>query len=161
VNARRPSTPARVAIVVLGLVLMTSCNDSSAPDGHSAGPSPQPTHTSKVITPGPGCSIPSRHPTPSWVPDRLPLPPDTYFYAERPAKKGFHNARFVMRISAAAFGRFARSRWRTAGVVLSRPDSEPGEVESLFTSPFGVGLFKANDVLCEPRYTRLILIFQF
>jgi hypothetical protein len=141
-------------------MVLVSCNDSTPPDPQAGGRTPHPTPTSKVITPGPGCTIPTEKQAPPWVPARLPLPSGTYFYAERPAKKGFHDARFVVRISAAGFDRFVRSRWEAAGVVLSRPDSEPGEVESLFTSPFGVGLFKANDVLCEPRYTRLILIFQ-
>lgn len=149
-----------MVVVVFIALALAACNDKTPPQPGAAPAPSTSSPRSKVITPGPGCTVPKPRPTPSWVPERLPLPPKTYFYAERATKKGFHSARFVMHVEAAAFGRFVRSRWRAAGIDLSRPDSEPGEVESLFTSPFGVGLFKANDVLCEPRYTRLILIFQ-
>ena len=159
-NARRLRSIRRAAVIFCALVALASCSNGPDAGPQTAPTSATPSPTSGVITPGPGCKIPKEKRAPAWVPSRLPLPQGTYFYEERPAKKGFNEGRFVMRTEAAAFGRFVRSKWRAAGIVLSRPDHEPGEVESLFTSPFGVGLFKANDVLCEPRYTRLILIFQ-
>ena len=88
------------------------------------------------------------------------MPPNTYFYRTVQGKPGFDTGRFVLRVEAAAFGRFVKAHWPRAGFSLARPDSEPGEVEALFTGRAGVGLFKANDVVCESPYTRLILVFE-
>ncbi len=118
------------------------------------------TPRSKAVTPGPDCETPARKPTPKWVPRELPLPKGTYFYRSLPVRKGFHRGRFVVPgLDARAFKRFAFARWPRAGFELPRPDSEPGEVESLLRAASGTGLFKANDVLCEPPYLTLLLIF--
>jgi hypothetical protein len=65
----------------------------------------------------------------------------------------------VLRIDTTEFRTYVRSRWPKAGIFLARQDSEPGEVESLFTTSRGTGLFKANDVICDPPYTTLLLIY--
>lgn len=66
----------------------------------------------------------------------------------------------MLRIDAKAFRAFIDERWRRAGVRFLRPDAEPGEVEDIFTTPGGTtGVFKANDVICSPPYTRLLLIY--
>ena len=97
---------------------------------------------------------------PDWVPSDLPLPPRTYFYRPLPPKGGLNRGRLVVRMDAAAFGSYVRKEWPAAGYRLARPDSEPGEVESLVSSKTRVGLYKANDVLCDPPYVTLLLILE-
>jgi hypothetical protein len=58
-----------------------------------------------------------------------------------------------------AFKRFVDLRWKREGITILRPDQEPGEVEAVFTTPRGTGVFKANDVICDTPYTRLLLIY--
>jgi hypothetical protein len=95
---------------------------------------------------------------PAWVPDDVPLPPGTYFYRALPDKKGLNRGRFVLRIDTTEFGEFVKTRWVQEGISLGRQDSEPGEVEALFRTSSGFGIFKANDVICDPPYTTLLLI---
>lgn len=64
-----------------------------------------------------------------------------------------------MQTEAKAFRAFVDRRWRRAGITTLRPDEEPGEVEDIFQTPTGTGVFKANDVVCDPPYTRLLLIY--
>ena len=65
-----------------------------------------------------------------------------------------------MRVDAQAFRAFINEKWKRAGIRFLRPDAEPGEVEDIFSTPHGTaGVFKANDVICSPPYTRLLLIY--
>jgi hypothetical protein len=64
-----------------------------------------------------------------------------------------------MRVDVDAFRAFVDARWKRAGIRTLRPDREPGEVEDIFQTPTGTGVFKANDVVCKIPYTRLLLIF--
>jgi hypothetical protein len=66
----------------------------------------------------------------------------------------------VLRVDAAAFRTFVDKAWERAGITTLRPDREPGEVEDLFQTPAGTGIFKANDVICDVPYTRLLLIYR-
>ena len=97
---------------------------------------------------------------PRWVPEDLPLPKGTYFYKPLPPRKDFTRGLFVMRVDADSFRAFVDRRWRRAGITTLRPDEEPGEVEDIFQTPGGTGVFKANDVICDPAYTRLLLIYE-
>jgi hypothetical protein len=93
------------------------------------------------------------------MPAEIPLPEGTYFYKELRPKGGLDRGFFAMQIDASSFKKFIDSRWKRAGIRLLRPDQEPGEVEDIFTTSRGTGVFKANDVVCEPPYTRLLLIY--
>jgi hypothetical protein len=95
---------------------------------------------------------------PKWVPDDLPLPEGTYFYRPLKEKDGLHRGRFVVRLDTVAFRQYVKTRWIDAGISLGRQDSEPGETEALFRTKNGFGIFKANDVICDPPYATLLLI---
>ena len=112
-----------------------------------------------MIQGGPDCHLPRRRATPRWVPENVPLPAGTYFYKRLPPRRGLDRGLFVLRSDAKSFRAFVDRRWRRAGITTLRPDEEPGEVEDIFQTPSGTGVFKANDVVCEPPYTRLLLIF--
>ena len=141
----------------LALALFTACSSSEpSKTAGNARPSPR----SKFITPGAGCSTPKEKADPKWMPGELPLPKGTFFYRDLGRKGGFDRGRFVISLDTIGFRKFVRDRWPQADISLARQDTEPGEVESLFTTPQGTGLFKANDVLCEPPYTTLLLIYS-
>ncbi|MEA2516700.1 MAG: hypothetical protein QOG16_538 [Actinomycetota bacterium] len=93
------------------------------------------------------------------MPAEVPLPKGTYFYKPLPEKKGLRRGLFVMKVDVAAFKDFVDTEWASAGIQLLRPDAEPGELEDLFRTPRGTGLFKANDVVCRTPYTRLLLVY--
>jgi hypothetical protein len=137
------------------LLALTACNSPSGPPARRSVPSPR----SKVIQGGPNCRLPRRRPDPEWLPRDLPLPPRTYFYKPLRPRRGLDRGLFVLRIEAKAFRSFINKRWKRAGIRFLRPDAEPGEVEDIFTTPRGTGVFKANDVICSPPYTRLLLIY--
>jgi hypothetical protein len=93
------------------------------------------------------------------MPPEVPLPDGSYFYKQLPPKGGLNRGLFVMRIDVDAFKAFIGSEWQKAGIQLLRPDQEPGELEDLFRTSRGTGLFKANDVICATPYTRLLLVY--
>jgi hypothetical protein len=142
--------------VVVLLIAFSACN-SEPTDATPAGPRPSP--TSKAIQGGPDCGLPEKIPAPAWQPKEVPLPAGTYFYKQLPSKRGLDRGLFVVRIDVKAFKRFIDSDWPPAGIQLLRPDREPGEVEDIFATPRGTGVFKANDVICKTPYTRLLLIY--
>lgn len=143
---------------VAGVVLAVSLAACGGPSTDAAG-RPDPTPTSRAITPGPGCKLPRKLPEPRWLPRDLPLPRGTYLYDELRPKAGLHRGKFAVRSQVTQVAAFIRKRWPAAGYALARPDSEPGEAEALFTGPRGSGLFKANDVLCDPPYVTILLIY--
>lgn len=140
--------------LALLLVGLCACSDP-APTSPRAIRSPR----SKTIQGGPDCSLPRKRPAPSWVPEELPLPKGTYFTKRLRSKGSFHRGLFVLRIDAEGFRSFVERQWKAAGITTLRPDREPGEVEDLFNTRGGTGVFKANDVVCDPPYTRLLLIY--
>lgn len=146
---------ALLRLTALVLLFPIACgNDAPAPS-----PRALPSPTSKAIEGGPNCRLPRRRPTPRWVPEGLPLPPGTYFYKQLSPKRGLHRGLFVLRVDATGFRAFIDRRWRRAGITTLRPDEEPGEVEDIFRTADATGVFKANDVICDPPYTRLLLIY--
>ena len=148
----------RRGMLVAGLVLLSACS-SPTPAPRNDATLPSPTPSSKAIIAGPNCRLPEEKPLPNWMPKEVPLPPGTYFYRSLPPKRGLDRGHFVMRIDANAFQSFVDTSWDRAGIRLLRPDREPGEVEALFTTSRGTGVFKANDVVCRTPYTRLLLIY--
>jgi hypothetical protein len=147
---------ARVSLVAM-VLLLGACSSGGA----VAPPTPQasPTPTSKAILAGPNCHLPKRRPTPVWMPDEVPFPAGTYFYKPLSPKKNLHRGLFVMRVTSLEFKDFVDSKWTPRSIQLLRPDQEPGELEDIFRTPRGTGLFKANDVICETPYTRLLLVY--
>lgn len=87
------------------------------------------------------------------------MPAGTYFYKPLTEKRGLNRGLFVMRVTTTEFKDFIENEWEPKGIQLLRPDEEPGEVEDLFRTPRGTGLFKANDVVCQTPYTRLLLVY--
>jgi hypothetical protein len=96
---------------------------------------------------------------PGWFPKEVPLPAGTYFYRRLSPRAGLNRGLLAMRIDTKAFKRFIDRKWKRAGIRLLRPDQEPGEVEDIFATPRGTGVFKANDVICATPYTRLLFIY--
>jgi hypothetical protein len=146
------------ALLVLVVLVLGACNSGTptpAPRPLGATPSP----TSKAIQAGPNCELPRERAAPGWVPEEVPLPHGTYFYKGLPSKEGLDRGLFVMRIDVESFKSFTDSKWTSAGIQLLRPDQEPGELEDLFRTSRGTGLFKANDVVCRTPYTRLLLVY--
>ena len=150
----------RLSVLFVLLALSGACSDDGSAQSDDAGRSPKPTPSSMAISPGPGCTVPKEKEQPEWVPADMPLPKGSFFYRELDKRGGFDRGRFVVQIDTVELRRFVFKEWPEAGFVLTRPDSEPGEVESLFRSPDGTGLFKANDVICDPAYTTMLLIFR-
>lgn len=147
-----------VAIASLLALNLISCGGSDEPTSPQARRD-RPRPRNMTITPGGHCRVPAAKEMPRWFPKGLPLPEGTYFYREVFAKGAFHRGLFVMSLDTGAFFRFVQAQWRKAGVFVSRQDREPGEVESFFTFRGGTGVFKANDVICDPPYTRLSLVY--
>ena len=141
---------------VAGLAAAAVLSGCSGPP--AAAPRPLPSPSSKVIQGGPNCRLPRKRPMPEWAGD-LPLPPRSYFYKALGRKAGLERGLFVLRVDANGFRAFIDTEWKRAGIRLLRPDAEPGEVEDIFSTPRGTGVFKANDVVCTPPYTRLLLIY--
>jgi hypothetical protein len=150
----------RLSVLFVLLVLSGACSDDGSTQSDGAGGPASPTPSSAAISPGPGCTVLKEKKQPEWVPEDMPLPRGTYFYRELDKRGGFNRGRFVVQIGTVELRRFIFEEWPAAGFVLTRPDHEPGEVESLFRGADGTGLFKANDVLCDPAYTTMLLIFR-
>lgn len=154
--SQRLTHRARLRRAVLAMALIGLCGCSNP----VAGPAPSPpSPSSRAIQGGPDCGLPHKRPTPAWFPEDVPMPKGTYFYKPLSPKRGLNRGLFVLRVDADGFRTFIDKRWRRAGISTLRPDREPGEVEDIFRTRSGTGVFKANDVICETPYTRLLLIY--
>jgi hypothetical protein len=147
------------------LVTFASCSGGTT----DAPPSPSTPAGSPLSTASPtssstalptiSCDKPARIDTPSWVPRDLPLPEGTYASQDFGKRVGYFQAILVMDVTTPQFARFVLRTWPEAGWQLGRGDSEPGEVEDVFTKSPAVGAFKAQDQPCHPPFTLMLVIF--
>lgn len=49
--------------------------------------------------------------------------------------------------------------WPRNGWVLGQGDAEIGEIEDQFSKPPAFGAFRAQEVICDPGYSLMYLIF--
>jgi hypothetical protein len=134
----------------------TSRPSSGTPSAPLQSASPAPSPNLSGLAP---CKLPDRIPFPRWVPKDLPLPPGTYASKDLGQDNGYFKGLFVLNGNTTTLARFVLKEWPAVGYQLGRGDSEPGEVEDQFIKPPAVGAFKAQDQVCNPGFTLMLMIF--
>ena len=143
---------------MLCVIVVASCS--------SGGPDPKATpRTTTPSTPGPSiselprCKRPKSLSDPKWLPRDLPLPDGTYASQRLPTTVGYSRGLFVLPMGTSDFARFVLKEWPEAGWQLGRGDAEPGEVEDQFIKSPAFGAFKAQDMICSPPHSIMLLIY--
>lgn len=142
-----------LAVLVVGgaIGFVTTRGDREPTPGPSAQPS---------VSPPPCKSVPARiGAPPTWIPDDLPLPKDTYLFQELDDVAGTHRTALIVTATLDDFVAFVLREWPAEGWAIGKGDREPGEAESTFTKAKVIGQFRARDGLCvRDRIEVLLLI---
>lgn len=109
--------------------------------------------------PLPKCDYPEKLKLPAWLPKDLPFPRGTYAKEQLQPAQGYRRALLVIPVTLEKLTRHVLNVWPREGWALGAGDSEPGEIEDLFSKPPAFGAFRAQEVICEPGYSLMYLIF--
>jgi hypothetical protein len=147
---------ASFASTILVAVAMTACRPVDPPQTQNPVlPSISP------YTPPPlaECDYPAKVKLPAWLPKDLPFPPGTYAQERLQQAQGYRRALLVIPVTLEELTRHVLEVWPQRGWVLGAGDSEPGEIEDQFSKPPAFGAFRAQEVICDPGYSLMYLIF--
>ncbi len=153
---RGVSLAASIASTILLAVALTACRPVDPPRTQNPVlPSISP------YTPPPlaECEYPKKVELPTWLPKDLPFPSGTYAKERLQSAQGYRRALLVIPVKLDELTRHVLEVWPQRGWVLGLGDSEPGEIEDTFSKPPAFGAFRAQEVICEPGYSLMYLIF--
>ena len=109
--------------------------------------------------PLPKCRYPKKIRLPRWLPDDLPFPRGTYTQERLQPLEGYRRVLLVIPVSLEELTKHVLEVWPRNGWVLGQGDAEIGEIEDQFSKPPAFGAFRAQEVICDPGYSLMYLIF--
>jgi hypothetical protein len=148
-----------IALICCSLMTAGCSSSSSSGSLPTAAPLVSNSETPSDTPSLPGCKLPKRILTPSWLPDDLPLPHGLYASQRLGESTGYHRGLFVIPLSTQQFVRYVLDKWPKAGWQLGRGDAEPGEAEDQFIKGKSFGAFKAQDMACSPPHSIVLLVY--
>jgi hypothetical protein len=109
--------------------------------------------------PLPKCQYPKKIRLPKWLPEDLPFPRGTYTQERLQPYEGYRRVLLVIPVSLEKLTDHVLNVWPRNGWVLGAGDSEIGEIEDQFGKAPAFGAFRAREVICDPGYSVMYLIF--
>ena len=152
----RALTRRRFVSVLILVTSLASCGGADTPGTRNP---VLPSISPYSPAPLPKCQYPKKIRLPTWLPEDLPFPPGTYTQERLQPYEGYRRVLLIIPVSLDELTQHVLNIWPRNGWVLGAGDAEIGEIEDQFGKAPAFGAFRAREVICDPGYSVMYLIF--